>query len=42
VIEGKGLYDQSLAKDKGDERAADVTPTPEMDQPIVQSAIGGV
>jgi small subunit ribosomal protein S2 len=39
VIEGKGLYDQSLVKDKGDEGAVSA---PEMDQPTEQSAMGGV
>jgi hypothetical protein len=41
VIEGKGLYDQSLAKDKGDEAATAVTSPTEM-EPIEQSAMGGV
>jgi hypothetical protein len=41
VIEGKGLYDQSLAKDKGDEGATAVTAPTEM-EPIEQSAVGGV
>ena len=42
VIEGKGLYDQSLTKDKSDEGVtASVTGT-EMDQPTEQSAMGGV
>jgi small subunit ribosomal protein S2 len=41
VIEGKGLYDQSLTKDKGDEGATAVTAPTEM-EPIEQSAMGGV
>jgi small subunit ribosomal protein S2 len=42
VIEGKGLYDQSLAKDKGEEGASAVAASTEMDQPMEQSAVGGV
>ena len=42
VLEGKGLYDQSLTKDKGDEGATAVAAPTEMDQPMEQSAVGGV
>jgi hypothetical protein len=42
VIEGKGLYDQSLAKDKGDEGHTALAVPTETDQPIEQSAVGGV
>src|SRR5919106_477998 len=42
VIEGKGLYDQSLAKDKGEEGATAVSARTEMEHPVEQSAVGGV
>ena len=42
VIEGRGLYDQSLAKDKGEEAATSAAGATEMDQVTEQSAIGGV
>jgi small subunit ribosomal protein S2 len=42
VIEGKGLYDQALIKDKRDDGSAAVPAANEMDQPIEQSAAGGV
>jgi small subunit ribosomal protein S2 len=42
VIEGKGLYDQSLAKDKGDEGSSAVPAPTEMEHPVEQSAMGGV
>ena len=42
VIDGKGLYDQSLTKEKGEERATAVAAPTEMDQPMEQSALGGV
>jgi septum formation inhibitor-activating ATPase MinD len=42
VIEGKGLYDQALIKDKRDDGSAAVPAANEMDQRIEQSAAGGV
>lgn len=42
VIEGRGLYDQSLAKDKGEEAATSAAGATELDQVTEQSAIGGV
>ena len=42
VIEGKGLYDQSLVKDKSDEGSTIAVSGPEIDQPTEQSAMGGV
>jgi small subunit ribosomal protein S2 len=42
VIEGKGLYDQALIKDKGEDGSATGPGPTEMDQRIEQSAAGGV
>jgi small subunit ribosomal protein S2 len=42
VIEGRGLYDQSLVKEKSDERGSSAVAATEMDQPTEQSAMGGL
>ena len=42
IIEGRGLYDQSLAKDKTDEGAAPTAAGGELDDAVEQSAVGGV
>ena len=42
VIEGRGLYDQSLAKDKGDEGLHAEPGPSEPDHAVEQSAMGGV